>query len=318
MKVGVARPERLIDITPPARARPHRAAGRWRRCASARWCAMPTSPTTRTSPGPIPAVAEALLSGASAQLRNAATVGGNLLQRTRCAYFHDPASACNRREPGSGCDALQGENRLHAVLGWSDCLHRRPSVRLLRAAGGARRRRRDRRPGRAARDRARGAAPPARRRAGARDRARARRPDRRAAPSGRGGRLRAACPLSQAARAHLLRLRRRLRRRGARHDGRQDPRRRGWRWAASRPSRGAPARPRRASPARGPAEAAFRRAAEVALADARPSGDNAFKIELARRIVVRALALAAAGTPERLPALPGSPFSSIPGARHDA
>ena len=59
---------------------------------------------------------------------------------------------------------------------------------------------------------------------------------------------------------------------------------------------------------------AFRKAAEAALADARPSGDNAFKIELAKRIVVRALALAAAGTPERLPALPASPFSSVPKA----
>src|SRR3984893_13416491 len=67
-----------------------------------------------------PAVAEALLSGASAQIRNAATVGGNLLQRTRCAYFYDAASACNKREPGSGCDAHGGENRLHAVFGWSE------------------------------------------------------------------------------------------------------------------------------------------------------------------------------------------------------
>jgi xanthine dehydrogenase YagS FAD-binding subunit len=65
-------------------------------------------------------------------------------------------------------------------------------------------------------------------------------------------------------------------------------------------------------------EAAFRRAAERALADARPSGENAFKIELARRIVARSLALAAAGTPERLPALPASPFSSAPGAYHAA
>src|SRR5436309_12940830 len=66
------------------------------------------------------AVAEALLSGASAQLRNAATVGGNLLQRTRCAYFYDTASRCNKREAGSGCDAREGENRGHAVLGWSE------------------------------------------------------------------------------------------------------------------------------------------------------------------------------------------------------
>src|SRR5262249_49363277 len=75
-----------------------------------------------------PAVAEALLSGASAQLRNAATVGGNLLQRTRCPYFYDAASACNKREPGAGCDARDGENRGHAVLGWSDaCIATHPS-----------------------------------------------------------------------------------------------------------------------------------------------------------------------------------------------
>ena len=89
---------------------------------------MPILLTIRTSPGAYPAVAEALLSGASAQLRNAATVGGNLLQRTRCAYFYDAASACNKREPGSGCDALGGENRLHAVLGWSEaCIATHPS-----------------------------------------------------------------------------------------------------------------------------------------------------------------------------------------------
>src|SRR5271155_3374721 len=75
-----------------------------------------------------PAVAEALLSGASAQLRNAATVGGNLLQRTRCAYFYDPASACNKRTPGAGCDARGGETRLHAILGWSEaCIATHPS-----------------------------------------------------------------------------------------------------------------------------------------------------------------------------------------------
>src|ERR1700680_4897207 len=67
-----------------------------------------------------PAVAEALLSGASAQLRNAATVGGNLLQRTRCPYFYDVASACNKRESGAGCEAQGGDTRLHAVLGWSE------------------------------------------------------------------------------------------------------------------------------------------------------------------------------------------------------
>ena len=97
-------------------------------CGSAPWSATPTLRTTAPSPRTFPAVAEALLSGASAQLRNAATVGGNLLQRTRCPYFYDVASACNKREPGAGCDARDGENRTHAVLGWSDsCIATHPS-----------------------------------------------------------------------------------------------------------------------------------------------------------------------------------------------
>ena len=75
-----------------------------------------------------PAVAEALLSGASAQLRNAATTAGNVMQRTRCQYFYDTASACNKRDPGAGCDARGGETRLHAVLGWSEhCVATHPS-----------------------------------------------------------------------------------------------------------------------------------------------------------------------------------------------
>ena len=65
-------------------------------------------------------VSQALLASASAQVRNLATLGGNLLQRTRCGYFRDPGAPCNKREPGSGCPAIQGENRLHAVLGVSD------------------------------------------------------------------------------------------------------------------------------------------------------------------------------------------------------
>jgi xanthine dehydrogenase YagS FAD-binding subunit len=67
-----------------------------------------------------PMLSEALLSGASQQLRNAATVGGNLMQRTRCYYFRDPAMPCNKREPGTGCGALDGFNRIHAVLGGSE------------------------------------------------------------------------------------------------------------------------------------------------------------------------------------------------------
>lgn len=67
-----------------------------------------------------PVISEALLASASQQLRNMATIGGNLLQRTRCSYFRDPAFACNKREPGSGCSALAGANRMHAILGTSD------------------------------------------------------------------------------------------------------------------------------------------------------------------------------------------------------
>ena len=97
-------------------------------CGSARWSATLISRTIADFARRFPAVAEALLSGASAQLRNAATVGGNLLQRTRCAYFYDVASACNKREPGAGCDARGGDNRLHAIMGWSEsCIATHPS-----------------------------------------------------------------------------------------------------------------------------------------------------------------------------------------------
>lgn len=76
-----------------------------------------------------PALSRAILAGASAQIRNMATVGGNILQRTRCRYFYDVAGArCNKREPGTGCDALGGFNRYHAVLGASDhCIATHPS-----------------------------------------------------------------------------------------------------------------------------------------------------------------------------------------------
>jgi len=75
-----------------------------------------------------PVLSEALLSGASPQLRNMATTGGNMLQRTRCYYFYDPAFSCNKRVPGSGCPAITGYNRNHAILGASDhCIATHPS-----------------------------------------------------------------------------------------------------------------------------------------------------------------------------------------------
>ena len=73
-------------------------------------------------------LSRALLSGASGQLRNKATTGGNLMQRTRCYYFHDTSKPCNKRTPSTGCSALQGHNRLHAVLGTSEqCIATHPS-----------------------------------------------------------------------------------------------------------------------------------------------------------------------------------------------
>lgn len=67
-----------------------------------------------------PLLTQAILAGASAQIRNMATNGGNLLQRTRCSYFYDTAMPCNKREPGTGCGAMEGINRMHAIFGWSD------------------------------------------------------------------------------------------------------------------------------------------------------------------------------------------------------
>src|SRR5258706_3146373 len=75
-----------------------------------------------------PVISQALLLGASAQLRNMASMGGNLCQRVRCSYFRDATSPCNKREPGSGCAALSGINRIHAILGTSDkCIATHPS-----------------------------------------------------------------------------------------------------------------------------------------------------------------------------------------------
>ena len=97
-------------------------------CASGRWFAIRTS-RTPTMKGRYPVLSEALLSGASPQLRNMATVGGNILQRTRCPYFYDPAfTQCNKRVLGSGCGALEGYNRSHAILGQSaQCIATHPS-----------------------------------------------------------------------------------------------------------------------------------------------------------------------------------------------
>lgn len=127
MKAGVSHPGRLIDITRLAGLSDIETLpdGAIRIGALVKNAEMARHPAVVAA---APAVSEALLSGASAQLRNAASVGGNLMQKTRCAYFYDPASACNRRAPGAGCDALEGAERGHAVLGWSPaCVATHPS-----------------------------------------------------------------------------------------------------------------------------------------------------------------------------------------------
>jgi xanthine dehydrogenase YagS FAD-binding subunit len=311
MKGGIARPSRLVDIS-------HLAGldriedlsdGGVRIGALVRNADLARD---RAFARRFPAVAEALLSGASAQLRNAATVGGNLLQRTRCAYFYDVASACNKRDPGSGCDARGGDNRLHAVMGWSEsCIATHPSDFCVALV-------------------ALDAVVEVEGRAGRRD-----------IPLEMFHRLPGAAPEREsmlepgemvvavrlpadavhfAAHARYLKVRERTSYAFAVVSAAAALRVEDGTIAEARVALGGVAmKPWRAREAElilagARADASlFHRAAEAALAKARPSGDNGFKIELARRIVVRALALAAAGTPERVPALPASPFASVSG-----
>jgi xanthine dehydrogenase YagS FAD-binding subunit len=117
MKSDVERPRRVVDISRLPLAAVERNGDVVRIGALARNSDVAYHPLIAQN---FPAVSEALLSGASGQIRNAATVGGNLLQRTRCTYFRETRWRCNKREPGSGCDALDGFNRGHAILGTSD------------------------------------------------------------------------------------------------------------------------------------------------------------------------------------------------------
>jgi xanthine dehydrogenase YagS FAD-binding subunit len=117
MKADVTQPDVVIDINALPLASIDTIGNRVRIGALARNSDVAYDETIAAE---FPVLAEALLSGASGQIRNMATIGGNLLQRTRCTYFREPQYACNKREPGSGCDALDGFNRLHAILGTSD------------------------------------------------------------------------------------------------------------------------------------------------------------------------------------------------------
>ncbi|WP_405579328.1 FAD binding domain-containing protein [Streptomyces sp. NBC_01190] len=126
MKAGVERPARLVDVRELPLDRVERTAdGGLRIGATVTNSDLAAHPEVRSR---YPALTQAVLAGASGQLRNMATVGGNLLQRTRCGYFSDVSKPCNKRVPGSGCPAVGGEHHNHAVLGASDhCVAVHPS-----------------------------------------------------------------------------------------------------------------------------------------------------------------------------------------------
>ena len=126
MKLNVEKPAQLIDINRLPLDRVESLPGGGLRIgALVRNSDLAHNPEVRKS---YPVLSQALLAGASAQLRNMATTGGNLLQRTRCMYFRNDAMPCNKRNPGSGCGALEGENRTLAILGTSKaCIATNPS-----------------------------------------------------------------------------------------------------------------------------------------------------------------------------------------------
>ncbi len=311
MKGNVVRPTRIVDVTrvPGLDAIEWDVDGGVRIGALVRNADLAYEPRFASS---FPSISEALLSGASAQLRNAATTAGNLLQRTRCAYFYDVASRCNKREPGAGCDAKGGLTRLHAILGWSEqCIATNPSDFIVPLVA----------------------------------------LDTIVEIEGKQGRrevplealhlLPGDAPQKEtvlepgdlvvairippysvhfAAHSRYLKVRERTSYAFAVVSAAASLRLQSDTIEEARLALGGVAmkpwrcREAEAALAGKPASVeSFRVAADAALADAKPSGDNGFKIELARRIVVRALTLAAAGTPERMPALPASLFASIQG-----
>jgi xanthine dehydrogenase YagS FAD-binding subunit len=126
MRETIARPDRVVDVTGLSAEIAETEDGGLSIGAAVRNTALAEHPVVRER---YPVLARAILAGASPQIRNMATVGGNLLQRTRCTYFYDTdGSNCNKREPGSGCDAAGGFNRIHAILGASPaCVATHPS-----------------------------------------------------------------------------------------------------------------------------------------------------------------------------------------------
>lgn len=125
MKLGIEQPSHLVDVSRLPLARIEELGGGLRIGAQADNATVAADVRVRQR---YPVLSQALLAGASAQLRNKASTGGNLLQRTRCLYFYDTTSRCNKREPGAGCAAIGGLNRGHAILGASEsCIATHPS-----------------------------------------------------------------------------------------------------------------------------------------------------------------------------------------------
>ena len=125
MKEDVARPTELVDVTKLNLVQIKSANGGVSIGALAKNTDTANHPLIR---GNYPLLSMAILAGASGQIRNMASNGGNINQRTRCSYFYDVAMPCNKREPGTGCGALEGINRMHAIFGWSkECVAVMPS-----------------------------------------------------------------------------------------------------------------------------------------------------------------------------------------------
>lgn len=125
MREGVAGPSELVDISSLSLTQIKSANGGVSIGALAKNTDTANHPLIRLG---YPLLTQAILAGASAQIRNMATNGGNLVQRTRCSYFYDTAMLCNKRDPGTGCSAIEGINRNHAIFGWSEkCIAVHPS-----------------------------------------------------------------------------------------------------------------------------------------------------------------------------------------------
>ncbi len=284
MKEDVERPTHLVDISRANLAEIRETAG------GVSIGALATNTTTANHPvvrRDYPLLTQAIVAGASGQLRNMATNGGNLLQRTRCQYFYDTATPCNKREPGSGCGARGGLNRMHAILGWSDrcvatypgdmanALYALDAVVRVRGPGGAER-----------------AIP-----VGDFHRLPGDAPER--DTELRHGELVTAIELPRspfARNAHYLKVRDRASYAFALVAVAAAVDLDGGTVRQARVVLGSvahkPWRSREAEAAlagRPASEASFRRAAEAALAGARPLAHNGYKVELARRAVVRAL-----------------------------